>query len=296
MAKSSAISTPLRFGLTGLGGYARYVCDQLLAQDQAPEPAGKLIAVSDPEMDRYPARVADLAARGIPVVTDFRKLLDFPIDAVWLPLPIDLHLPYTEMALAAGKPVMCEKPAAGCVDDVDQMISARDRTGLPVAIGFQDVYQPSVAVLKDRLVSGEFGAPRSVCILGCWPRNEQYFARNGWAGRLRRDGRWVMDSPASNAFAHFLHLALFLLGPSRHECARPIDVSAELYRANRIENYDTCSMRFTLDNDVPIYLAYTHACCDDVEPTKYDTVRMSLSVSAAWATPLSAASLVIEAN
>src|SRR5688500_7814725 len=145
------------------------------------------------------------------------------------------------------------------------MIAARDRTGLPVAIGFQDMYQPSVAVLKQRLVAGEFGRVLGARVIGCWPRSERYFGRNDWAGRLRRDGRWVLDSPVSNALAHFLHLALFLLGPTREQSAKPTAVAAELYRANRIENYDTCTMRFTVkgpgvQGEIPLFIAYTHAC------------------------------------
>jgi hypothetical protein len=76
----------------------------------------------------------------------------------------------------------------------------------------------------------------------------------------------VMDSPASNALAHFLHLTLFLLGDTVTESAQPTSVAAELYRANRIENYDTCSLRFTVTHDVPVLLAFTHACATPVDP------------------------------
>ena len=271
MASTPDDLAPIRFGLTGLGGYAGYVCDRILGDARSDHPAAKLVAVCDPEPERFARRVEDLRAAGISVVRDFAELLTRDIDAVWLPLPIDLHFPYTEAALDAGKAVLCEKPAAGCVDDVDRMIAARDRTGLPVAIGFQDMYQPSVAVLKQRLVAGEFGRVVGARVIGCWPRSERYFGRNDWAGRLRRDGRWVLDSPASNALAHFLHLALFLLGPSREQSAKPTSVAAELYRANRIENYDTCAMRFTVggpgvEPEVPLFIAYTHACATSVEP------------------------------
>jgi len=75
-----------------------------------------------------------------------------------------------------------------------------------------------------------------------------------------------MDSPASNALAHFLHLTLFLLGPSRQQSAQATEVAAELYRANRIENYDTCSMRFAVADNVPVLVAYTHACATSVDP------------------------------
>src|SRR5436309_2615900 len=118
---------PIRFGLTGLGGYAAYACDRLVNESQAAGSSAQLVAVSEPELERFPRRREDLRAKGVAVVRDFRELLGFPIDAVWLPLPIDLHLGFTDTALSAGKAVLCEKPAAGCVDDVDRMIAARDR-------------------------------------------------------------------------------------------------------------------------------------------------------------------------
>ena len=263
----AASHPPLQFGIAGLGGYAAYVADRLLDVTESDAPSARLVAVSDPELNRFPRRVAELRARGVEVLDDFDQLLSRPVDAVWLPLPIDLHLPFTAASLAAGKAVICEKPAAGCVDDVDRMIAARDRAGLPVAIGFQDLYQPAVAALKKRIVAGEFGKPTGASVIGCWPRSAHYFARNDWAGRCRRDGRWVMDSPAANALAHFLHLALFLLGDEADGSARPTSVEAELYRANRIENYDTCRLRYTVGAAaLPLRVAFTHACKTAAEP------------------------------
>src|SRR5206468_10275492 len=107
----------------------------------------------DPALERFGARVRELNQRGVKTVRSFDQLVALDIEAIWLPLPIDLHRPYTEAALAAGKAVMCEKPAAGSVDDVDAMIAARDRAGLGVLIGFQDIYQPAVATLKQRIVA-----------------------------------------------------------------------------------------------------------------------------------------------
>ena len=272
------LDPPVRFGLTGLGGYAGYVCDRFLAEAQSGRPSATLVAVAEPEPNRFPHRVQQLQAMGIRVFREFAELLAFPLEAVWLPLPIDLHLPFTEQALRAGKAVMCEKPAAGSVDDVDAMIAARDRAGRPVAVGFQDLYQPSVTQLKQRLVAGEFGKPIGARVIGSWPRSERYFTRNDWAGRLSRNGRWVMDSPANNALAHFLHLTLFLLGDRADAAAKPCSVAAELYRANPIENYDTCSMRFTLASDVPVLVAFTHASATTIEPVVViETERATIS-------------------
>jgi predicted dehydrogenase len=256
---------PVRFAVAGLGGYAAYVTERLL-DPSGRNPTAKLVAVCDPDLMQFPRRVQELAARGIPTLQNCQQLFDLDIEAIWLPLPIDLHRSYTESALSAGKAVLCEKPAAATVDDIDAMIAARESSGLPVLVGFQDLYQPNVALLKQRLLDGEFGTPLNATVLGCWPRGDAYFKRNEWAGRLMRNGRWVLDSPAANALAHFLHLALYLLGSKIEEAASPLSVSAELYRANEIETYDTCSLRLGLPGDVPLYVAYTHACSEMVEP------------------------------
>jgi predicted dehydrogenase len=270
------MTNPIRLGLAGLGGYAGHICDRILDAISSPEPAIEFVAACDPTLERFGARVRELNQRGVKTLQTFDQLLASDIEAVWLPLPIDLHRPYTEAALASGKAVMCEKPAAGCVDDVDAMIAARDRAHRPVLIGFQDIYQPAVVTLKQRLLAGEFGRPLASTVIGCWPRSERYFGRNDWAGRFKRDGRWVMDSPASNALAHFIHLAMFLLGPTPETAASPTHIAAELYRANRIENFDTCSLRLTLPGDTPLLAAYTHACATSVDPIV--TIEMESAV------------------
>jgi hypothetical protein len=78
-----------------------------------------------------------------------------------------------------------------------------------------------------------------------------------------------MDSPAGNALAHFLHLALFLLGEQLSDAAYPTEVAAELYRANPIESYDTCALRYSISRggrEVPLIVAFTHACDSAIEP------------------------------
>jgi predicted dehydrogenase len=257
---------PIRFGVAGLGGFASYVADRLLEAASSPHPIAQLIAACEPHLEKFVSRSDELKEQGVHIVGTFDELLKQDVEAIWLPIPIDLHRPFTEAALAAGKAVLCEKPAAATVEDVDAMIAARDRAGLPVLIGFQDLYQPSVNILKRRILDGEFGKPLGASVIGCWPRGERYFQRNDWAGRYARDGRWVMDSPAANALAHFLHLPLFLLGSSLHSAANPLSVGAELYRANPIENFDTCVLHLVLADQVPLIAAFTHACDEIVEP------------------------------
>jgi predicted dehydrogenase len=255
------------YGTFGLGGYAGYTLE-LLSKRAAAEPhMSQLLAVCEPDHTTHAKKIEDLRARGIKVFDNPQELFAQPVDAVWLPLPIDLHRKYMEMALDAGKAVLCEKPAAGAVDDVDAMTAARDRADLPVAIGFQDIYDTRVLALKKRLVSGELGQIESAGVIGLWPRDDGYFGRNGWAGALKRNGVWVLDSPANNAMAHFVNLSLFLVGPTLYESATPVAIEAELYRGNDIENYDTCSLRVELATGVKLLVLMSHATAVLHDPT-----------------------------
>lgn len=262
-----ASTEPVVFGLVGLGGYAAQIAALLEGQSAGAAAPVRLAAVCEPDQVTHAARIAELRAKGVEVFNRYEDLLALPhIEAVWLPLPIDLHRPFTEQALAAGQAVLCEKPAAGCVDDLDAMIAARDRAGLPVAIGFQDVYDPTTLPLKRRLLEGVIGKIQHATVRVCWPRTDRYYARNAWAGRFERRGVWIMDSPANNAMAHYINIPLFLMGPTPETSAQPLAVEAELYRANPIENFDTLSMRVTLDGGVTLLVLLTHACEQVVSP------------------------------
>jgi predicted dehydrogenase len=101
-------------------------------------------------------------------------------------------------------------------------------------------------------------------------RTHNYYARS-WAGKLQRNGVWLLDSPANNAFAHYVHLALFLLGPTHETSAIPVSVEAELYRVNPIENYDTCCLRIKVEGGQTVMVCLTHATDDDRAPNLHVT-------------------------
>jgi predicted dehydrogenase len=250
----------IRLAIAGLGGYAGQILQFVMQHAESVRPAFELVAVCDPKPDAHPEKLETLQAKGVEVFNDFHAMIDeSKLDAVWLPVPIELHVPFAKYALQRGLAVLIEKPVAGTVQEVDELIEARDAADRPVLIGFQDVYDQHTPIIKNRLLSGQDGPLRQASITACWPRTDQYFSRNNWAGRQKSGNTWVLDSPINNALSHPVNLALFLLGNSPETSAAPVRIEAELYRAVRIENYDTVSARIHFDSGPPLLLLLTHA-------------------------------------
>jgi predicted dehydrogenase len=257
----------VQLGIAGIGGYAGVIRNLVNEFGEQTNPPVTLTAVCDPNPAGFPDIVAQLERQGVSIYDDYADMLEHDgLDAVWLPVPIDLHRRFTEQALAAGKPVMLEKPVAGCIDDFDAIVQARDAAGLPVGVGFQDVYDIDTLPLKQRLLDGEFGRVQQASVWACWPRDEKYFTRSGWAGATQRGGVWVLDSPLNNALSHFANIAMFLLGPEPHLAAEPVSLQAELYRASAIANYDTVSLRAQLQGGASLTVNFTHATSEQQHP------------------------------
>jgi predicted dehydrogenase len=89
-------------------------------------------------------------------------LADPSIDAIYNPLPNELHVPWTLKALAAGKHVLCEKPIALNAEEAKQLIAAREKSGKLVAEAFMVRFHPQWRRAREIARSGEIGTPRAI--------------------------------------------------------------------------------------------------------------------------------------
>jgi predicted dehydrogenase len=213
-------------------------------------------------VSRSPRNVNEAYKRsGIPV---YSSLDDF-YEADWAELvivsgPIHKHAPVTCKALTHGSNVLCEKPLAGTVQEAEMMAEAEKKSGKFVAIGYQWSFSNTIQELKQDILNDFFGKPVRLKMMLLWPRTLSYYNRNDWAGRIMSpEGEWILDSPVQNATAHYLHNMLYILGDSRETSAQPVEIEAELYRANEIENYDAAALRCKTENGAEI-LYYTAHC------------------------------------
>lgn len=92
------------------------------------------------------------------VYGSYEELLADPdVDAIYNPLPNDLHLPWTEKAALAGKHVLCEKPIGLSVAEAEAMIAVRDRTGVKIGEAFMAKTHPQWLRAKEIVDSGHIG-------------------------------------------------------------------------------------------------------------------------------------------
>jgi xylose dehydrogenase (NAD/NADP) len=67
----------------------------------------------------------------------YEALLEDPnVEAVYIPLPNSLHIPWTQRAVEAGKHVLCEKPFSRHADEVEEAFERAEAAGLVVSEGF----------------------------------------------------------------------------------------------------------------------------------------------------------------
>ena len=188
-------------------------------------------------------------------------------DLALISTPAYLHKEQSIYCVEHGSNVLCEKPAAPTVEEVDAMLEAEKKTGMFIAIGYQRCFSDAVLSLKRDIIDGVFGKAKAMKFCMSAPRKFEYYARGGgYAGQvLTKDGKVILDSPASNACAHFVQEMLFLLGSAMDTTAEPVLVSGECLRAYDITNFDTCTLKMTANGDVSVYFAASH-CAESSTP------------------------------
>ena len=256
-----------RVALIGISGYGRIHLQ--LARECRDRGEIELVAATVINPEDEAENIAELTAHGCVIHSDYEKMLADnagTIDLCLIPTGIPWHARMTIAALRSGANVLVEKPLAGSVAEVEAVQTAELEAGRFVAVGFQDLYEPGTAWLKEELVKGSIGTVQSVRFLGLWPRRRSYFTRNNWAGRLQVGGVPVLDSPLNNAFGHFVMLGLYFACQDSGDAARATPDEVELFRAHAIESFDTGVVKLHTPAGVKLWFGVSHVSHETVEP------------------------------
>lgn len=178
---SPAPSAPLRAAIVGTGAIANSHAAALAATSDA-----ELVAV----VDRDPAYARAFAERwGGPAVFESldELLASGTIDVLHVCTPPGAHAEQSIAALDAGVHVVCEKPAALSLDELDAMTDAAERNDRRFVVVFQQRTGTAAAHVRRLFDSGALGRPLVATCQTLWYRDPSYFAVP-WRGKWSTEG------------------------------------------------------------------------------------------------------------
>jgi predicted dehydrogenase len=151
------MSTKLRFGVLSTANIGLKKVIPAMQRGQHTTVAA--IASRDVANARQAARLLDIPT----AYGSYEELLADPnIDAIYNPLPNQLHVPWTRKAAEAGKHVLCEKPLSMTVAEAKTLLEVRARTGVKICEAFMIRSFHQWLRLRELLDEGRVGELRSV--------------------------------------------------------------------------------------------------------------------------------------
>ncbi|MEV8339416.1 inositol 2-dehydrogenase [Leucobacter sp. NPDC077196] len=151
------MSSALRIALIGAGRIGRVHASNIAACTET-----DLTVVADPIV----AGAQDVASRfGGEAIADPLAALDRErVDAVVVASPTPTHIGLIEACIDRGIPVLSEKPIDLDMGRVDALRPRVARATSPVAIGFNQRFDPAIAEVHRRVIAGEIGAIEQLTI------------------------------------------------------------------------------------------------------------------------------------
>ena len=200
--------TAIKFVIIGYGGMGSYHKKELM-----PSELVQIVGVYDI------AQTAQDSAReaGLKVYDSLEHVLaDETVEAVLIATPNDAHKTIAIAALHAGKHVICEKPVAMNVAELDDILAVAKETGNTFMVHQNRRWDPDFLVIRDLYQTGQIGDLFQIesrvhganGIPGDW--REQ--AKHGggmlldWGVHLIDQLLWLIDSPIKQMSADFSYI------------------------------------------------------------------------------------------
>jgi len=216
----------------------------------------ELSAVVDPS----PAAAAVAALAGVPVFSSIDELLaqGWP-DGLILATPNPLHVPQALQCIAAGLPILVEKPSATTVAEGQTLVDEVERTGATVLIGHHRAHSPIMAKAKQVVDAGQLGRLVSVMESATFFKPDHYFD----------DGPWRREAGGGPILINLIHEVHNL----RMLCGEIVAVQA--FQSNAIRGFaveDTVAINLRFANGAlgSFMLSETAACPRSWEQTSQE--------------------------
>jgi D-xylose 1-dehydrogenase (NADP+, D-xylono-1,5-lactone-forming) len=160
MASSHYLSADLNWGILGTARINRSFIPALKASSR-----NQLVAIASRTYQKAESYAKEW---DIPYAFgSYGTLLAEPdIDVIYIPLPNSLHSEWTIKAALAGKHVLCEKPLALKIEDVDAMAEAANYSKVILTEAFMYRHHPQTLKVKELVDGGAIG--EVLLVRGCF--------------------------------------------------------------------------------------------------------------------------------
>jgi predicted dehydrogenase len=154
----------------------------------------------EPNVERAALRGKELE---IETTSDLDSILNNPnIKLIYIASINEVHAEQTELALRAGKAVLCEKPMGESLAEAYRMVKAEEETGSFLQIGFELHYSKMYMKAKEWIDQGLIGTP-----VNCHSRyySSEFHGKNTW--RSNSTGTLIGEK-----LSHYLDLQRWFMG------------------------------------------------------------------------------------
>lgn len=124
------------------------------------DPRVRLVAAAAPRAESRKAFEAEFGGRGHATVEDLAA--DPKVEAIYIATPHQMHAEHVAAAARHGKHVLVDKPLAVSLEDADAMVAAAEAAGVHLIVGPSHSFDAPVALARQMIESGDFGAVRMV--------------------------------------------------------------------------------------------------------------------------------------
>jgi predicted dehydrogenase len=221
----------LKWGIIGCGVIAPWHADSVVQSEYA-----DLVAVCDVDAPKGEAFAEKYETS---FYQDYRQMLaEGTVDAVSICTPSGLHSEMTVAAAEAGVHVLCEKPMAITVPQMDAMMDAVEKAGTKLEVIFQRRTYETTRIVRQAVQSGVLGQMTLGDAYLKYYRSPSYYRSADWRATWALDGGGAL----MNQGVHGIDVLVWIMGDVESVYAK-----AEA-KVRDIEVEDTCVALLTFKN------------------------------------------------
>lgn len=190
----------VRFAVLGAGHIGKRHAEVIIRNAES-----ELVAIID--IDNSKKIIADNFH--IPFFDSLESFFDskIEVDVINIATPNFLHSPQAKLVLENNIYVLIEKPMTLNAHEAEELIEIADERKLKIFTVMQNRYSPPAHWLKNIVSNDILGKVYMVQMNCLWNRDERYYTKDSWHGKLASDGGVLFTQ-----FSHFIDTLYWLLG------------------------------------------------------------------------------------